>query len=78
MVYKFGWGDLETKSYPPLPDCNPYGLQSKITSAEDKLNSVANYVTNNPEINEGKQVGDRNINQDDVKKGDTDKEKELM
>ena len=52
-------------------------LQSKITSAEDKLNSVANYVTNNPEINEGKQVGDRNINQDDVKKGDTDKEKEL-
>ena len=27
-------------------------LQSKITSAEDKLNSVANYVTNNPEINE--------------------------
>ena len=52
-------------------------LQSKITSAEDKLNSVANYVTNNPEINEGKQVGDRNINQDDVKKGDTEKEKEL-
>ena len=30
-------------------------LQSKITSAEDKLNSVANYVTNNPEItNEAK------------------------
>jgi len=27
-------------------------LQSKITSAEDKLNSVANYVTNNPEVNE--------------------------
>ena len=52
-------------------------LQSKITSAEDKLNSVANYVTNNPEINEGKQVGDRNINQDDVQKGDTEKEKEL-
>ena len=25
-------------------------LQSKITSAEDKLNSVANYVTNNPEV----------------------------
>ena len=52
-------------------------LQSKITSAEDKLNSVANYVTNNPEINEGKQGGDRNINQDDIKKGDTEKEKEL-
>ena len=52
-------------------------LQSKITSAEDKLNSVANYVTNNPEINEGKKVGDRNINQDDVQKGDTEKEKEL-
>ena len=31
-------------------------LQSKITSAEDKLNSVANYVTNNPEItNEAKE-----------------------
>ena len=29
-------------------------LQSKITSAEDKLNSVANYVTNNPEVNETK------------------------
>ena len=52
-------------------------IQSKITSAEDKLNSVANYVTNNPEINEGKKVGDRNINQDDVQKGDTEKEKEL-
>ena len=46
-------------------------LQSKITSAEDKLNSVANYVTNNPEINES------NIDVDNVKKGDTDKEKEL-
>ena len=46
-------------------------LQSKITSAEDKLNSVANYVTNNPEINES------NINVDNVKKGDTEKEKEL-
>jgi len=46
-------------------------LQSKITSAEDKLNSVANYVTNNPEINEA------NIDVDNVKKGDTEKEKEL-
>ena len=46
-------------------------LQSKITSAEDKLNSVANYVTNNPEINES------NINVDNVKKADTEKEKEL-
>ena len=46
-------------------------LQSKITSAEDKLNSVANYVTNNPEINES------NIDVDNVKKGETDKEKEL-
>ena len=36
-------------------------LQSKITSAEDKLNSVANYVTNNPEINEA------NLNVDNVK-----------
>jgi hypothetical protein len=46
-------------------------LQSKITSAEDKLNSVANYVTNNPEVNEA------NLNVDNVAKGDTDKEKEL-
>jgi len=46
-------------------------LQSKITSAEDKLNSVANYVTNNPEINES------NIDVDNVKKGDSQKEKEL-
>ena len=46
-------------------------LQSKITSAEDKLNSVANYVTNNPEINEA------NLDVDNVNKGDTDKEKEL-
>ena len=29
-------------------------LQSKITSAEDKLNSVVNYVTHNPEVNEAK------------------------
>ena len=46
-------------------------LQSKITSAEDKLNSVANYVTNNPEINEA------NIDVDNVGKGDSEKEKEL-
>ena len=46
-------------------------LQSKITSAEDKLNSVANYVTNNPEINEA------NIDVDNVSKGDSKKEKEL-
>ena len=46
-------------------------LQSKITSAEDKLNSVANYVTNNPEINES------NLDVDNVGKGDTEKEKEL-
>ena len=46
-------------------------LQSKITSAEDKLNSVANYVTNNPEVNEA------NLNVDNVGKGDSDKEKEL-
>ena len=46
-------------------------LQSKITSAEDKLNSVANYVTNNPEINES------NIDVDNVGKGDSQKEKEL-
>ena len=46
-------------------------LQSKITSAEDKLNSVANYVTNNPEINES------NLDVDNVKKGNSDREKEL-
>ena len=46
-------------------------LQSKITSAEDKLNSVANYVTNNPEISEA------NIDVENVKKGDRDREKEL-
>ena len=46
-------------------------LQSKITSAEDKLNSVANYVTNNPEVNEA------NLNVDNVSKGDSEKEKEL-
>ena len=46
-------------------------LQSKITSAEDKLNSVANYVSNNPEVNEA------NLNVDNVGKGDSDKEKEL-
>ena len=46
-------------------------LQSKITSAEDKLNSVANYVTNNPEINEA------NLDVDNVGKGDSQKEKEL-
>jgi len=46
-------------------------LQSKITSAEDKLNSVANYVTNNPEVNEA------NLNTDNLSKGDSDKEKEL-
>jgi len=46
-------------------------LQSKITSAEDKLNSVANYVTNNPEVNEA------NLNVDNVGKADSDKEKEL-
>ena len=46
-------------------------LQSKITSAEDKLNSVANYVSNNPEVNEA------NLNVDNVGKGDNDKEKEL-
>jgi len=46
-------------------------LQSKITSAEYKLNSVANYVTNNPEVNEA------NLNVDNVGKADSDKEKEL-
>ena len=46
-------------------------LQSKITSAEDGLTSVADYVTNNPEINEA------NLNVDNVKKGDSEKEKEL-
>ena len=51
-------------------------VQSKITTAEDYMNSVGHYMENNPEVNEAR-IGDRNINQDDVKKGDTEKEKEL-
>ena len=47
-------------------------LQSKITSAEDKLNSVANYVTNNPEINEAKkEVEEEEV---DVKKAEPKKD----
>ena len=46
-------------------------LQSKITSAEDKLNSGANYVTNNLENNESKK------DVDNVGKSNTEKEKKL-
>ena len=47
-------------------------LQSKITSAEDKLNSVANYVTNNPEItNEAKE-------EPEVKKAEPKKDSEAL
>ena len=48
-------------------------LQSKITSAEDKLNSVANYVTNNPEItNEAKEE------ELEVKKAEPKKDSEAL
>ena len=44
-------------------------LQSKITSAEDKLNSVANYVTNNPEItNEAKEEPKEKDNSETLEK----------
>jgi hypothetical protein len=46
-------------------------VQSKITTAEDYMNSVGHYMENNPEVNEA------NLNVDNVGKGDTDKEKEL-
>ena len=47
-------------------------LQSKITSAEDKLNSVANYVTNNPEVtNEAKE-------EPEVKKAEPKKDSEAL
>ena len=48
-------------------------LQSKITSAEDKLNSVANYVSNNPEItNEAKEE------EPEVKKAEPKKDSEAL
>jgi len=43
-------------------------LQSKITSAEDKLNSVANYVTNNPEVNEAKEEPKQKDNSETLEK----------
>jgi hypothetical protein len=46
-------------------------VQSKITTAEDYMNSVGHYMENNPEVNEA------NLNVDNVGKGDSDKEKEL-
>jgi hypothetical protein len=51
-------------------------VQSKITSANDKMTSAADYMKNSPSVSEAK-IGDRNINADDVKSGDTEKEKEL-
>jgi len=51
-------------------------LQSKITSAEDKLNSVANYVTNNPEItNEAKE---EEKEEPEVKKAEPKKDSEAL
>ena len=47
-------------------------VQSKITTAEDYMNSVGHYMENNPEI-----TNESNINVDNVKKGDSEKEKEL-
>ena len=51
-------------------------LQSKITSAEDKLNSVANYVTNNPEINEAKEDDKKEDDKVSSLKTKLDKEKD--
>ena len=47
-------------------------VQSKITTAEDYMNSVGHYMENNPEI-----TNESNIDVDNVKKGDSEKEKEL-
>ena len=52
-------------------------VQSKITSANDKMTSVADYMKNSPSVSEAKSMSDRNINTDDVKDGDSEKEKEL-
>jgi len=47
-------------------------VQSYITSAEESLTTVADYLDKNPDMQ-----NESNINVDNVKKGDTDKEKEL-
>ncbi len=47
-------------------------VQSYITSAEESLTTVADYLDKNPDMQ-----NEANINVDNVKKGDTDKEKEL-
>ena len=47
-------------------------VQSYITSAEETLTTVADYLDKNPDMQ-----NEANINVDNVKKGDTDKEKEL-
>ena len=52
-------------------------VQSKITSANDKMTSAADYMKNSPSVSEAKSMSDRNINTDDVKDGDSEKEKEL-
>ena len=55
-------------------------VQSYITSAEETLTTIADYLDKNPEVQNESRAStgaSHNINQDDVKKGDTDKEKEL-
>ena len=52
-------------------------LQSKITSAEDKLNSVANYVTNNPEVNEAKEEPKDKDNSENLEKQISDLKAQL-
>ena len=47
-------------------------VQSYITSAEESLTTVADYLDKNPDMQ-----NESNINVDNVKKGDTEKEKEL-
>ena len=55
-------------------------VQSYITSAEETLTTIADYLDKNPEVQNESRAStgaSHNINQDDVKDSDTDKEKEL-
>ena len=55
-------------------------VQSYITSAEETLTTIADYLDKNPEVQNESRAStgaSHNINQDDVKDSDTEKEKEL-
>ena len=55
-------------------------VQSYITSAEETLTTIADYLDKNPEVQSESRAStgaSHNINQDDVKDSDTEKEKEL-